>query len=1248
MANKVLLVLLWITATVDCLSGRLYNMTNLLIQYTDYCGSDSVCSTMNIRTDFNSNYTPANICPLCSCTQDCEVNDECCLDKSLSTCVKTIYYVNGQRFIGNDEFKMITFCPEENNTSSKVSCFVPIDETNFVQQMPVYSVITNRTYVNIQCSKCHGEKETIQWPFSISCPFLNLNLHFYSDLGKIWKDIKRYNCSIEFTPVAGSYTIPCKKQSMIKECNVTGYWDKYDEDVEIACRNYNIQYGLFQNVFCFLCNTGTKQRHNKDKSIENVHIQQNIYQYTNRQTEESLLEKSTVKYKRRLYFTETEVKISEEYNFKKKKYTARVEFLSWDVVNNIEQLLSLQNLTYDKQVSEERVNLSALYEEYLRAGGYQDWCQENHTVNKMYPGFKSRRSCSCDRECYKTESCCPDVAYYQRWACKPAFLGSNAYIQSFALHVYNYFISKCPVNYTNYDIKLRCEQIEDYDMLYTPVINVQTNEAYKNHYCYFCHNQHKMASQNSTEVKAWNMKLVCPNFIFPEFISSMKKLLQTAKLLNCSITFTTENNVTSCTPSSQLIIGKCNVTGMATSVSENARIMCEDPTMTVMAKSSNYYYRNQICDLCNNKVYEEPISKCNLFGESKLPNTDNTSFRCEHGELDTRSYPFKNMYCVRCNPVIRVTSVKDNEWSIPNFSYRELFSIYRTVDKMSDISKGECSEREYYDAYKTRCRKLYCSRGKFLEKSSCIYLITHAEKVGYNLALRVMLSIGSEELSFFSTLTDLQTLIQQEIHEGELYVTEKYVYSNKSCDFLQMSSNQTSEEAIVYFGLGIKNSSSPINRRELELHFLNLTYRSFISNGVSVSFKESLEAWFLPLLIRQQLSNPHGCYFKSITSNSQITLDINKLLICTQIQLEEDEYVFSEDHTSIYVATINRNFKINEFLRSENNSVRICSDSYKQFQHSLSASTIATVMGSILMVVTYISTILSLLSLFLTFLIYCMLPVLRTVPGKNIMCFALSLFIAQLLFLVRSSIDDRTLCACVGGLTHYFWISVFTCTNVCCFHMFKLFVGNSLVRGDESGDRKLFITYCVISYLLPVFPIVINMLLEYGVGKSDQFGYGGSRCFLKSHLALLLTFICPIILQIIFNIVMFSITFHYIRNTPKIQSSQDRNDFSIFLKLFLLTGISWISMVVDGFFDISLFTFLATIINGLQGMFLFLSYVCNKKVFNMLRNRCGNQQESLSTSNRNSTSLVTGQKGQKRFYVNCQRDKNDVTDITEI
>jgi hypothetical protein len=112
---------------------------------------------------------------------------------------------------------------------------------------------------------------------------------------------------------------------------------------------------------------------------------------------------------------------------------------------------------------------------------------------------------------------------------------------------------------------------------------------------------------------------------------------------------------------------------------------------------------------------------------------------------------------------------------------------------------------------------------------------------------------------------------------------------------------------------------------------------------------------------------------------------------------------------------------------------------------------------------------------------------------------------------------------------------------------------------------------------------------------------------------LLLLFILPLALRIVFNIVMFSVTYHHIRTTPKVQSSQQRDEFAIFVKLFLLKGISWIFMIFDGFFEVSPYTIMATIINGSEGVFLFISYACNKKVFVMLKSRFYNSTNSRET-----------------------------------
>lgn len=56
--------------------------------------------------------------------------------------------------------------------------------------------------------------------------------------------------------------------------------------------------------------------------------------------------------------------------------------------------------------------------------------------------------------------------------------------------------------------------------------------------------------------------------------------------------------------------------------------------------------------------------------------------------------------------------------------------------------------------------------------------------------------------------------------------------------------------------------------------------------------------------------------------------DVNNLLFCVQIQLERNEFVLLDDYSYVYVEMIKSDFKINEFVKSDNGSIRFCLNFY--------------------------------------------------------------------------------------------------------------------------------------------------------------------------------------------------------------------------------------------------------------------------------------------------------------------------------
>ena len=112
--------------------------------------------------------------------------------------------------------------------------------------------------------------------------------------------------------------------------------------------------------------------------------------------------------------------------------------------------------------------------------------------------------------------------------------------------------------------------------------------------------------------------------------------------------------------------------------------------------------------------------------------------------------------------------------------------------------------------------------------------------------------------------------------------------------------------------------------------------------------------------------------------------------MCIQIQLEANEFILSDEQSNIYVVSVKRYLKINEFVRNKNGSVRICLDSYKQLTKELSGSK-TTLRQNI------DSDNLHMYDC----VIYGLLRVLRTVPE---IYFEFSLLLAQLLSIIQSSI----------------------------------------------------------------------------------------------------------------------------------------------------------------------------------------------------------------------------------------------------
>ncbi|CAG2240229.1 unnamed protein product [Mytilus edulis] len=143
----------------------------------------------------------------------------------------------------------------------KRHCESTFSRGEHLQNGPVTSRKTGLTYKNKHCSQCFNEsiKDLIPWRLEIDC--LNLaDFNFVSSYSEIISLATEQKCNIFYAVSDTEYILfyvqSTKPTTLISECNVTGYWDRYRVDLLEAClRTPKSSITTpFKNYYCYLCN----------------------------------------------------------------------------------------------------------------------------------------------------------------------------------------------------------------------------------------------------------------------------------------------------------------------------------------------------------------------------------------------------------------------------------------------------------------------------------------------------------------------------------------------------------------------------------------------------------------------------------------------------------------------------------------------------------------------------------------------------------------------------------------------------------------------------------------------------------------------------------------------------------------------------------------------------------------------------------------------------------------------------------
>jgi hypothetical protein len=144
----------------------------------------------------------------------------------------------------------------------------------------------------------------------------------------------------------------------------------------------------------------------------------------------------------------------------------------------------------------------------------------------------------------------------------------------------------------------------------------------------------------------------------------------------------------------------------------------------------------------------------------------------------------------------------------------------------------------------------------------------------------------------------------------------------------------------------------------------------------------------------------------------------------------------------------------------------------------------------------------------------------------------------------------------------------------------------------------------------------ITIGVALGVSGGSNVGSGGPLCFLDTAAfpLLVLAFVLPLGLVVLTNLVCFVFTVVSIARVRRLQSSRGEAqqqqhggwwDVLVYAKLVTVTGGAWALGLTAEAADSEWIRVVAELLTALQGLLIFLAYVCNQRVWNPYKTRLG-------------------------------------------
>lgn len=489
-----------------------------------------------------------------------------------------------------------------------------------------------------------------------------------------------------------------------------------------------------------------------------------------------------------------------------------------------------------------------------------------------------------------------------------------------------------------------------------------------------------------------------------------------------------------------------------------------------------------------------------------------------------------------------------------------------------------------------------CFPGKTPVNGSCLPLLRESTNLSY--ALSAEFTLEKSETNCSRVAKIVLRFLQRECFKDLIYsvINGTKLYALALAVYLQPCKNTSTLLGDIsgVFAVNVFANQS-VRRFELESYLYQLMINDCIlQSGNKFRMIREVNS---EMPIPNVTLNSHCASIKATEDTNLMhnrgkykPIPVSKILFCNQIVMDQKEF-----------RTLANNLDIRSLpfhYRQDDEIYRICvADILPLFNTGGIAQGPRILLWSITLGVN----VMSIVSLLLTISIYIKVKTLQTLAGKNNMILFVSLTITLSIHqLSQVGTFSDLACAVFGVSLHYFWLLSFFCMTICSYHMNKVFHQNNLVTMRQKS--AIFLKYLSVVIIGPAIIVSANIIGTFAIQMDGTLGYGQIRCFIDNRHSLLASFVVPVAFLCSANTIFFIRTLISIKKTPDVpENTKKRNEFAIFVRLFTVTGLTWILQIVDAFLQFSAFSFAAEVINGLQGVAIFMAFITNNRVIHLLK-----------------------------------------------